>query len=191
MQHLIAEANKLMDGLNLTTTENGETAFRSTGDKNIDLFGTVNRDTSISNLVSKFEEAWNEEPELAIKVMLNFRDIREGKGEKLIPKVMMFLIKLVHPDVYKGLLRSFVEMGCWKDVLFLVEITHHYCKELESMGIRANTNLYNIAETQLFADQLTRDVLAERPSLCAKWAPTEGCHYDKKTGIAKSIMILR
>jgi len=81
-------------------------------------------------------------------------------------------------------------MGCWKDILFLVEITHHYCNELETIGVHTSTKNYNISETQLFAEQLSIDMLAERPSLCAKWAPTEGCHYDKKTGIAKSIMTL-
>lgn len=187
MDTLIAETQNLLE--NLTVGENGETAFLSTGDKNIDLFGTVNRGTSISNLVTKFDAAWNENPELAIKVLLNFRDIREGKGEKLIGKVLLFLIKLTNHNIYTELLQSFIEVGCWKDILFLVELTVHYCKELENLGINVSDNsAYNISEIKLFANQLKIDSTIEHPSLCAKWAPTEGCHYDKKTGFAKLLM---
>ena len=155
----------------------------------MDLFGTINRDTAISNLVTKFEAAWNENPELAIKVLLNFRDIREGKGEKLIGRVLMFLVKLTHPDVYTQLLPSMIEVGCWKDILFLVELTTHYCKELENLGIQVRDNsVYNVSEIKLMGDQLRTDSMAERPTLCAKWAPSEGCHYDKKTSLAKALM---
>jgi len=191
MNTLIAEAQNLLK--NLTVGENGETAFLSTGDKSMDLFGTINRGGEISNLVSKFEAAWNENPELAIKVILNFRDVREGKGEKLIGKVLIFLLKLTQPDVYTQLLPTFVEVGCWKDIMFLVELTTNYCKELEKIGIKSHYNsmynsMYNISEIKLLGDQLKIDSTVERPSLCAKWAPTEGCHYDKKTNLATSLM---
>jgi hypothetical protein len=160
---------------NLTTTENGEISFKSTGDKNLDLFSTVNRDAEIITLITKFVNAWNENPEYAIKVLLNFRDIREGKGEKLTSKIMLLIIKIVHPDIYEKLIPLFIEVGCWKDLLFLYE-----------MGIYYGTD--NDIEITIFAKQLSEDLVAERPSLCAKWAPTEGCHFDRKTRVAKRIM---
>jgi len=160
---------------NLTTTENGELSFKSTGDKNLDLFGTVNRDVQIPILINKFTEAWNENPEYAIKVLLNFRDIREGKGEKLISKVMLLVIKIVHPEIYEKFIPLFIEVGCWKDILFLYEMGVYY-------GIQNNV------EINFLAQQLTKDLQAEHPSLCAKWAPTEGCHFDRKTQIAKKLM---
>lgn len=168
------EAWKFLNSL--TTTENGEIAFNSTGDKNLDLFGTVNRDVHISQLVSKFINAWNENPEYTVKVLLNFRDIREGKGEKLIGKVMMFIIKIARPEIYKEMVPLFVEVGCWKDLLFLYEMGLYY--EIDS----------NV-EIAAMAKQLTKDQYSEHPSLCAKWAPTEGGHFDRKTKIAKKLMI--
>jgi hypothetical protein len=167
------EVWKLLNSL--TTTENGEVAFNSTGDKNLDLFGTVNRDVQVDTLVSKFIDAWNENPEYAIKVLLNFRDVREGKGEKLISKVMLLVIKVAHPDIYEKMVPLFVEVGCWKDMLFLYEMGLHYGVETQ-------------VEITAMAKQLAEDQKTEHPSLCAKWAPTEGCHFDRKTKVAKKLM---
>ena len=163
----------------LTTTENGEVAFNTTGDKNLDLFGTVNRDVQVNTLVSKFVDAWNENPEYAIKVLLNFRDVREGKGEKLISKIMFLVIKIVHPDIYEKLVPLFVEVGCWKDLLFLYEMGLYY-------GVQTSNS--RSVEIIAFANQLIDDKKSEHPSLCAKWAPTEGCHFDRKTKVAKRLM---
>jgi hypothetical protein len=160
---------------NLTFGENGETAFKSTGDKNLDLFGTVNRGVDVGTLVPKFISAWNENPEYAIKVLLNFRDIKKGKGEKLIARIMFFMVKITFPDVYEKLLPMFIELGCWKDLLFLYE-----------MGV--SYGLESQIEITAFAKQLSDERFSPNPSLCAKWAPTEGCHFDKKTGMAKKIM---
>lgn len=160
---------------NLTITTNGENAYKSTGNKNLDLFSTVNRDVNIHDLVIKFINAWNEDPECAIKVLLNFRDIREGKGEKNISKIMLFIIKFSHSDIYEKLLPIFIEVGCWKDLLFLYEMSLYY-------------NIDNTTEISTIVRQLNKDINSDNISLCAKWAPTEGCHFDKKTGITKKII---
>jgi hypothetical protein len=159
----------------LTTTENGEVAFNSTGDKNLDLFGTVNRYVQSDVLITKFIDAWNENPEYTIKVLLNFRDIREGKGEKLISQIMFLVIKISHPDIYEKMIPLFIEVGCWKDLLFLYEM---------GMSYGVDTGI----EVSVIAKQLIEDQKAEHPSLCAKWAPTEGCHFDCKTKISKKLM---
>jgi len=156
----------------LGTTENGEISFTSTGDKNLDLFGTVNRDVSINVLINKFIDAWNENPELAIKTLLNFRDIKDGKGEKFISKIMMLIIKITNPQVYTKLIPLFVNVGCWKDLLFLYEAGTIYGTQDSS-------------EISAFSQRLLEDFGKDRPSLCAKWAPSEGCHYSH---IAKAIM---
>lgn len=165
---------------NITLGENGEVAFKSTGDKNLDLFGTVNRGADINVVVDKFVDAWNENPEYAIKVLLNFRDAREGKGEKQLSKIMLMIIKISHPEIYEKLVPLFIEVGCWKDVLFLYEMGQNYSNNSDS-----DTDSVEINE---LAKQLTLDQVAESPSLCAKWAPTEGCHFDRKTKISKKLM---
>lgn len=150
---------------NLTVTENCENAFNTTGDKCLDLFTTINRDTSVNDLYSKFVNAWNEDPETCIKVMYNFRDIRSGKGEKRISHAMMSIIKNQKKEIYKSVLEPFVNLGYWKDLLHLVE-----------MSIE---NDYD-TEVKLFASMLKIDSVADKPSLCAKWAPSENSHFDKK-----------
>ncbi len=152
----------------VTVTENGETAFDGLGgEKVLDFFGTVNRDSSISNTVDYFRNAWNENPELTLKTLFNFRDIRGGKGERTIPRVLMFVIKLQDPDLYANILPAFVELGYWKDVNYLAELSIRY--DMENIS----------TEVDLFTNQLNFDRTSQRPSLCAKWAPSEGSHYDK------------
>lgn len=176
----IEELNTI-ERISLTTTDNGEIAFVTTGDLNLDFFGTVNRGISPENLLKKFKEAWNENQEHALKIVLNFRDIRNGKGEKLIGNLLMFFIKVLQPDIYSSIIERYIDMGSWKDILFLAEITFHYNDLTES-------NFTNDIEINLFKTQLNKDINSENPSLCAKWAPSEGCHYDKNAKIAHTIM---
>lgn len=154
--------------MNSTTTENGEIAYSTTTDKNLDLFGTVNRDADDYTIAEKFVDAFNENNEMSLKILLNFRDIRNGKGEKHISRVLMFLLKVVKPEVYEKMLPIFLEMGYWKDLLYLSEMSKKY-------GLS-----YNF-EVEKFTDQLTTDKNTEKISLCAKWAPSERSYFDDST----------
>ena len=80
----IEDFDQLMRNLppNRTFTENASVAFKTTGSACLDFFSTVVRTTDVSSLLAKFVAAWNEDPENALKLVLNLRDIRGGKGEK-------------------------------------------------------------------------------------------------------------
>lgn len=149
--------------MNITTTENSELAFDGFSNKCLTLFSTINRDTNINELYHKFIEAWNENPQLCIKILLNFRDIREGKGEKKISFIMLSIIKIQNFKVYEKIIDNIIGVGCWKDLLQITEIT---------------PDISNKIEIKKFSDQLLIDKKSNNPSLCAKWAPSEGSHYD-------------
>jgi hypothetical protein len=149
-----------------TLTENGETAYSSSGNKCLDLFAMINRDVhQTETLYRTFINAWNENPETCIKIMFNFRDIREGKGEKRISYIMMQIIKNQKTEIYKKILESFINFGYYKDLLQLSKLSDANC---------------NSIEVDFFADQLRKDVVSETPSLCAKWAPSESSTFNKK-----------
>ncbi len=107
------------------------------------------------------------------------RDCRKGKGEKLISVVIMVFLKLnLDPNTYEEILRMFVDYGCWKDLLKIIEIETRFKRQTSKFW----TTDQNCVEIKLFAEQLTKDnnlllncTSDKKPaiSLCAKWAPSE------------------
>jgi hypothetical protein len=55
------------------------------------------------------------------------------------------------------------------------------------MGTRIDYLGKKDVEIDLIVEQLTKDINSSNPSLCGKWAPTEGCHFDKTTKIVNKI----
>jgi hypothetical protein len=173
------------DHATISTTENGDKACFS-DNWNLSFFARITRGAPISDYIDAFTKAWKENKEIAFQVLMNMRDVRNGKGEKLIPAVVMVYLKFTLPlNIYEAMLRKMIEYGYWKDLLRIIDIerrTHlEHCKHaiLETFPI----------EVKLFAEQLKNDTdtLAAQTisdgkkmaiSLCAKWAPSENTHYD-------------
>ena len=74
--------NKFLEELkeiqNFTTTENGAVAFRSTGNAMLDAFGSLGamKDSSVESILKTFDLAFNENPEMAMKLLFYIRDVR-------------------------------------------------------------------------------------------------------------------
>lgn len=171
-----------------TLTENSDKAFATTGDLSLDFFTRITRNAAVEDYIDCFVKAWNEDRRTIVKILFNLRDIRGGKGEKLIPAAIMVYLKYKIPNpTYEAILRCMVEHGCWKDLLRIYEIecrTIVALSKSRSNGTRRTTSEY-FPELLFIADQLKADLLAltdnEKAgiSLCAKWAPSEKTHYDK------------
>ena len=180
----------------LTPTENGDKAYATSGSACLDFFIRITRSAKLPDYVNSFMTALNEDYGTAMKILFNLRDIRKGKGEKLIPIVLMVCMKsMLSTETYAQILKSFVAYGCWKDVLRIIEIQ-----------LRLDPAASIDPELNLFADQLHTDYgaymqsLCEIPliernrgalattvptekkvaiTLCAKWAPSEKTHYNQ------------
>ena len=145
------------------------------------FFGNTNRESNVETILGNFVDAYNESPETALKILYNFRDIRGGKGEKQISRLILFYLKLNKPELYKNIIVDFVNLGigCWKDLLYLAELGTHYAR---STGKKIVPDI----ELRLFAQQLCIDAIEymegnySNISLCAKWAPSENGHYNNK-----------
>ena len=76
--------NELMTESEMTVTENGCAAFRSTGSFCLDLFSFAGalRSAHASAIIDLFIRAYAESPDTAMKILFFARDIREGLGEK-------------------------------------------------------------------------------------------------------------
>lgn len=167
-----------------TFTENAAGAFTTTGDKCLDFFASIVRDTSVSILIQDFLEAWNENPDKALRLLVNLRDIRGGKGEKKLPLILMYALSCWRPLTYLSNLRHFLNLGCYKDLLVIAELSVRLA-ETHSF-IRISQLRDADVELKIMAAQLLKDEeqLAGEPkagiSLCAKWAPSDNTHYNAK-----------
>ncbi|OQV15405.1 hypothetical protein BV898_10415 [Hypsibius exemplaris] len=170
-----------------TLTENAAGAFASSGDKCLDFFATVVRDTSVETVLQGFLDAWNEDPEKAVKLLLNLRDIRGGKGEKKVSLVLLYALSCWKPLTYLANLQRFLQVGCYKDLLFMAELAVR-CSAgaIDRFQRLAELDDDGTIELKIIACQLLNDEKDLRTnakasiSLCAKWAPTEGTHYDRQ-----------
>ena len=93
--------NKFLEELkeiqNFTTTENGAVAFRSTGNAMLDAFGSLGamKDSSVESILKTFDLAFNENPEMAMKLLFYIRDVRGGQGMRRVFRVI--ITKFVTP----------------------------------------------------------------------------------------------
>ena len=173
---------------NISQTENSDKAYSTTGSKCLDFFTRITRGATLADYVESFFQALKEDQATATKLLFNLRDIRSGKGEKLIPIVLMVCLKHTNKDIYQSILELFVSYGCWKDILKIIEISNRLHLELNP-ELTIN-EIDNSVEYDMFAVQLKSDYdkLLEADtntdtkisvSLCAKWAPSENTHFNK------------
>lgn len=148
---------------NKTLTENGAIAYKSIGDKLVDLDASVMslRNATAEEVMDKFHAVYSENPENAIIWMFMVGDIREGKGERdTFNRCMDFLVKH-HPKVVGSLLPLIPEYTRWDYATRLMLSDDDYVsKKAEDFVI----------------EQLREDLIAveagKNPSLLAKWLPS-------------------
>ncbi len=141
-------------------TENGATAFSSTGVSDIlDLYATVGAMRSRTNdIIYKFRNACTEDLLLAARLMFYTRDIRGGLGERDAFRVMLREMAITNPMVVCHNIDRVPFYGRWDDLFVLI-------------GTRAEKEMWNLLGSQLLADM--KDFSANKSiSLLAKWLPS-------------------
>lgn len=143
-----------------TTTENGENAFSTTTDANLDLFASLIRTTETEKLVDLLEKSWLHNPELTLKMILYTRDCRNGGGEKFLSFRMMAWLMFRFLSVYNANLAEFVKMGKFHDLLRLIRVKQILKLDFEH-------------EIRIFLKALRAE-----NHLAFKWAPSEGKEFS-------------
>lgn len=100
------------------------------------------------------------------KVAFFIRNNKECPYGKYFSRIIMLYIKHRDKVYYKKILPQFVQLGYWKDILIISEL------ELTICGVGGGVDL--TIELDLFATGLCNG-----DHLCAKWAPSEKCHFNK------------
>lgn len=140
-----------------TTTENGMNAYKSTNSALLDLYAKIGamRNTLESEVISKFETAFNEDPLLALKLTFYARDIRQGLGERKVPKEIWAHLAKVYPDIMRENLKYIPVFGRWDDLYVFVDTP-------------VEKEMWKVIKDQLVQDIV--DMQDGKPiSLIAKW----------------------
>ena len=95
-----------------------------------------------------FNDAFKENQDYAIRIMLWLRDIREGQGRRTIFRELVKSLIKTNPELAKRILLSVPELGRWDDVFV------YFGTQLENDALR-------LIEFALQSDN----------ALCAKWMP--------------------
>lgn len=171
--------NKFMKGMtnhaHHTYTQNGQYAVNTTDSKLVDFFGSVGalREASEDRIINLFEEAFTENPELALKTVFYARDVRGGLGERRIFKVLLKHLGNTRPEIIRPLLAYIPFYGRYDDLYALDETA-------------IEDDMYQFMHLLFQRD--INDYMADRKSeisLLAKWLKTA----DSKTEETKRLGI--
>lgn len=169
-------AKDLESQLNVTRTGNGDVTYKTSLNNNLDLFylsgGVRGSDyyediaTKAEDLVIIFKKAYEESPELALRNLLNIRDIRHGgKGERDLFVTLLNSLIPAHTQVVKNLIYSGAvsALGRWDDLVKLFALQMDKGTE-ESYFVCS-------AIASVFVSELDK-INEEYSSLLPKWLPT-------------------
>lgn len=157
--------NVLKKETNATTTQNGDKAYKSTLNHNLDVFafsGGAHLDKRVMRKAKKaFIKALNEDKELALRNLINVRNFRDGgMGERQLFRDMYITMD---EDTQIKMLPLVPEIGRWDDVVEIIKTTQYG---------RVKRTGYALIQKQLNADYvaMTKD---EPISLLVKWLPSD------------------
>lgn len=170
----------------MTFTENGALTYNGTGNALVDFYSKVmarNKNSAMSdeNIQQFMEAAWNEDKLLTLKLVANLRDIRgnSGKGERHAATVCWQWLIKHHPKQVIANMMHIPFFGRWKDLLDICLDTDLQTETLNLFANQLLTDRQWYLEGFQKEDPVERSQCYGKISLASKWAPTEGCSYDK------------
>lgn len=139
--------NELMNEMNtMGTTANGAVTNLSTKSALLDFFavGGALRNMPQPEQDRLIIQAWNENPELTLKAIFYFRDIRGGQGQRCGFYGQLKWLAVNNPSKLESLLHLVPEYGRWDDLYQLVDtpletaaltiMKNQYLKDLDSLA---------------------------------------------------------
>lgn len=162
----------LLEGMkknNTITNTKDSIYYSSTYNSNLDVFTMLTRYNSDEEIIKLFNNALNEDEDLALANLLYILDIRNGKGERRIFKTIFKDLCINHTSCALRVLPFIAELGRYDYIL---------------VGLDTPINNEIIS---LIKKQLNDDLKSENPSLLAKWLPSHRSH-NVNNPIAKKII---
>jgi len=125
----------------------------------VDLYGVINASrNNLGGILKLFIKAYDENPRLALKILMYSRDIRSGAGERSVFRHIFKYLCMNESEVARQLVPFIIEIGRWDDIF---------------VGLKTpiENTILEIVETQLDEDLLSlKD--DGNVSLLSKWMPS-------------------
>jgi len=159
--------NAMKDETNYTKTENNADTLKSTQSKVLDLFsmGGALRKRDNEEVKKMISLALAEDFNLGLKCLFYLRDVRGGQGERKTFRTGLKVLSDYYPTETKKILELIPEYGRWDDIL-----------SLEGIDIR-----------DFLLHKLLDDCSTSKPSLLAKWLPSENTSSKKTKMVARAL----
>jgi hypothetical protein len=166
---------------NIAYTENGARAYGTTGNANLDLFGSVaslrHADyAQFGSVFSNFERAYNEDAVLATRMLFWLRDVRGGAGERgTFRKFLCYLANGRHPYIVSANLANIAEYGRYDDLWILLDtpLRNEVLQFVDNQWAEDYTILLGKTNAPI--------------SLLSKWLPSENASNKDTIRYAKMI----
>lgn len=143
---------------NLTFTENGAVAHKSTGSALLNFFsqaGALRLGRGAENASDLFFNSLGEDKLRTVKGMFYFRDVRGGQGERETFRVFLKQLAHAEPEILRKNLDKIPEFGRWDDMYALID-----------------TDIMPAA-FEIMKAQFIADLQSDKPSLLGKWLKSE------------------
>lgn len=165
--------NGLKNATNYGYTENGAVKHLTTKSALLDMFalGAAYRKRSEEDCILLFKNAYNENPEYAMKCLFYIRDVRGGQGERRFFRVCLKWLAQTHPEAVIRNIEFIPEFGRWDDLYCLMDT------EAETVAL------------ELIKNQLILDLTCDTPSLCAKWVKSENASSKETRALGEKTRI--
>ena len=158
--------------VNLTTTENGDSAYFSSKDIFLDLFALVGSSRNNPKIIKPlFNKALRTDLIKALAVMFYARDIKNGLGERKIFRTMLKQVAEFDSKVASKLIPIIPNYGRYDDLFSLL------CTSSEK-------DLVSFVKKTLSYDYRHR---SSKISLLSKWMPSINCHDEVRRRQAKRL----
>ncbi len=161
--------------LALTTTENGDISYCSTGDVFLDLFSLIGSSRKNVKVIKPiFNKALSIDFKKTLAIMLYTRDIKNGLGERDVFRCMYEILGDRNPKIASSMIEPVITCGRYDDILSLIdtEARPYLIKHLKK-------TLKNDMKNQ-----------AKSVTLLSKWLPSVNCHNKQRKALGKKIACL-
>lgn len=171
--------NSMKNENNVTYTENGDKAYKSTLNPLLDFLfksGTM-RNEEAATIANAFIAAFKENPVYATRLAFYTRDIRGGQGERRVFRICMQTLANIDANTFEKVIAFIPEYGRWDDLIYILNNIN-------------NSKLKDCIKA-FIAGQLAKDLenfeQKKSISLLAKWLPSENASSDETIKSAKQL----
>ncbi|WP_298528240.1 DUF2828 family protein [uncultured Ruminococcus sp.] len=167
--------NYLKNEYNMTYTENGGTAYRSSESFCLDMFFKAGamRNSTAAEIADVVIRAYAEDPDKTMKIVFFARDARGGLGERRFFRIAIAALVRTAPDAVKKNISLFAEYGRFDDLCVLLDTP------------------FENAAVEVIKAQLDKDIAAmnaKKPaSLLAKWMPSVNASSKETRNIGRHL----